>query len=171
MSPMRFCHSMSQLTIMWLRKCGWRWWNDDAGDGSWGVRYVSPAVFWFWTRVSCISCHWAWWMAGTEVYLLIPKWLQTPHGYGESPNTKFFISLPLSIRGLPYGNGETKWLIFSSGDFFLNSQMVTNTLWKWVREWIVPVWKWGRVHPRFHTVIPIWKWGARTSQSPYGNGD
>ena len=44
-------------------------------------------------------------------YMLIPKWEQTPYGYGESPNAKFFVSLPLSIRGSPYGNGETKWLI------------------------------------------------------------
>jgi hypothetical protein len=35
------------------------------------------------------------------IYMLIPKWLQTPYGYGESPNAKFFVSLPLSIRGLP----------------------------------------------------------------------
>jgi hypothetical protein len=46
-----------------------------------------------------------------EVDMLIPVWLQTPYGYGESPNGKFFVSLPLSIRGSPYGNGETKWLI------------------------------------------------------------
>jgi hypothetical protein len=44
-------------------------------------------------------------------HMLIPVWLQTPYGYGESPNAIFFVSLPLSIRGLPYGNGETKWLI------------------------------------------------------------
>ena len=49
-------------------------------------------------------------MAHTE-NMLIPVWLQTPYGYGESPNGKFFVSLPLSIRGSPYGNGETKWLI------------------------------------------------------------
>jgi hypothetical protein len=35
------------------------------------------------------------------VDMLIPKWEQTPYGYGESPNAKFFVSLPLSIRGLP----------------------------------------------------------------------
>jgi len=46
-----------------------------------------------------------------KVYMLIPVWLQTPYGYGESPNAKFFVSLPLSIRGSPYGNGETQWLI------------------------------------------------------------
>ncbi len=40
--------------------------------------------------------------------------------------------------------------------FSLNSHMVTNTLWKWVRDWIVPIWKWGLINPRFHTVIPIW---------------
>ena len=47
------------------------------------------------------------------MYMLIPKWLQTPYGYGygESPNAIFFVSLPLSIQGLPYENGETKWLI------------------------------------------------------------
>jgi len=49
--------------------------------------------------------------------------------------------------------------------------MVTNTLWKWVSDWIVPEWKWGGINPRFHMVIPIWKRGARTSQSPYGNDD
>jgi len=49
--------------------------------------------------------------------------------------------------------------------------MVTNTLWKRVRDWIVSVWKRGCVNPCFCTVIPIWKRGARTSQSPYGNGD
>jgi hypothetical protein len=44
---------------------------------------------------------------------------------------------------------------------------------KWVRDWILdsPRMETGRVNPRFHTVIPIWKRGARTSQSPYGNGD
>ena len=47
----------------------------------------------------------------SNLYMLIPVWLQTPYGYGESPNGKFFVSLPLSIRGSPYGNGETKWLI------------------------------------------------------------
>jgi hypothetical protein len=36
-----------------------------------------------------------------STYMLIPKWLQTPYGYGESPNAKYFVSLPLSIRGLP----------------------------------------------------------------------
>jgi hypothetical protein len=50
--------------------------------------------------------------------MLIPKWLQTPYGYGESPNAIFFISLPLSIQGLPYGNGETKWLIILILYFF-----------------------------------------------------
>jgi hypothetical protein len=37
----------------------------------------------------------------STMYVLIPKWLQTPYGYGESPNAKYFVSLPLSIRGLP----------------------------------------------------------------------
>ena len=36
-----------------------------------------------------------------STYMLIPKWLQTPYGYGESPNAKFLVSLPLSIWGLP----------------------------------------------------------------------
>ena len=39
-----------------------------------------------------------------KVSMLTPKWLQTPYGYGESPNANFFVSLPLSIWGLP------KWL-------------------------------------------------------------
>ncbi len=34
-------------------------------------------------------------------YMVIPKWEQTPYGYRESPNVIFFVSLPLSIRGLP----------------------------------------------------------------------
>jgi hypothetical protein len=46
-----------------------------------------------------------------KVYMFIPVWLQTPYGYGESPNGNIFVSLPLSIQGYPYGNGETKWLI------------------------------------------------------------
>ncbi len=45
--------------------------------------------------------------------MLIPKWLQTPYGYGESPNAIFFISLPLSIQGFPYGNSETKMVTYS----------------------------------------------------------
>ncbi len=36
----------------------------------------------------------------SDMYV-IPKWLQTPYGYGESSNAKYFFSLPLSIRGLP----------------------------------------------------------------------
>ena len=47
------------------------------------------------------------------MHMLIPKWSQTPYGYGESPNAKFFISLPLSIQGLPYGNSETKMVTYS----------------------------------------------------------
>ena len=27
------------------------------------------------------------------------------------PKCNVFVSLPLSIQGLPHGNGETKWLI------------------------------------------------------------
>ena len=46
--------------------------------------------------------------------MLIPVWLQTPYGYGESPNAKFFVSLPLSIRGLPiWLRGLCFWHPFS----------------------------------------------------------
>ncbi len=48
------------------------------------------------------------------IYMLIPKWEQTPYGYGESPNAKFFVSLPLSIRGLPiWLRGLCFWHPFS----------------------------------------------------------
>jgi hypothetical protein len=50
--------------------------------------------------------------------MLIPKWLQTPYGNGVFPNAKVFVSPPLSIWGLPYGNGETKWLIILIWHFF-----------------------------------------------------
>ena len=51
---------------------------------------------------------------GSAVYMLIPKWEQTPYGYGESPNAKFFVSLPLSIRGLPiWLRGLCFWHPFS----------------------------------------------------------
>ena len=92
--------------------------------------------------------------------------------WGVPKDVKFVVSLPLSIRRLPYWDGETKWLIILIWWFSPEFQMVTKTLWKWVRDWIVPpIWKRGCVNPRFHTVIPIWKWGSWTFQSPYGNGD
>ena len=40
------------------------------------------------------------WVRGR--HMLIPKWLQTPYGYGESPNANFFVSLQDS----PYGYGD-----------------------------------------------------------------
>ena len=36
-----------------------------------------------------------------DIYMLILKWEQTPYGYGESPNAVFFVTLPVTIRGLP----------------------------------------------------------------------
>ena len=67
----------------------------------WSVRRLSLSDFkWSMRRLSlrflmeCVAS------------LLIPKWLQTPNGYGESPNAKFFVSLPLSIRDSPYAYGE-----------------------------------------------------------------
>ena len=35
--------------------------------------------------------------------------------------------------------------------------MVTYTIWKWVSDWIAPIWEWGALNPRFHTRITIWK--------------
>ena len=90
--------------------------------------------------------------------------------------------------------------VFLFGDFFLNPQMVTDTVWKWVSDWTVPICLipvsirgspngnrepylftlhmetvivsiWGCVNPHFHTGIPIWKWGALYFKSPYGNVD
>ena len=93
------------------------------------------------------------------VWMSIAKWLQTPDGNGESP-MQFFWLPPRFHNGITmYGNGKTKWLIILIWCFFLNSQMVTDTLWKWFRDWIVPIWKWG-------AIIPVSIWGF-----PYGNGE
>jgi len=43
--------------------------------------------------------------------------------------------------------------------------MVTDTIWKQVRDWIVPIWKWGCVNGG----MPIWKWGLTCFESLYGN--
>ena len=48
------------------------------------------------------------------------------------------------------------WKIFPYGDFYLNPQMETNSIWKRVSDWTVPVWK----------RVPISIWG-----SPYRNGE
>ncbi len=34
-------------------------------------------------------------------YMLIPKWLQTPYGYGESPKCEFFCLPPHNHMGTP----------------------------------------------------------------------
>jgi hypothetical protein len=53
-------------------------------------------------------------MLWRSTYMSIPKWEQTPCGYGESPNANFFVSLPLSIRGLPiWLRGLCFWHPFS----------------------------------------------------------
>jgi hypothetical protein len=66
----------------------------------------------------------------------------------------------LSASPFPYGDSHMETVkpnvnLCSYGDFSLNSQMITGNKWKRVRDWIVTIWKWGAVNPRFHTVIPI----------------
>ncbi len=90
--------------------------------------------------------------------------------------------------------------VFLFGDFFLNPQMVTDTVWKWVSDWTVPICLipvsirgspngnrepylftlhmetvivsiWGCVNPHFHMVIPVWKQEVLSFHSPYENGD
>jgi hypothetical protein len=85
------------------------------------------------------------------------------------PKWYFFVCLPVNFSSaspFPYGNYHMESVkpngnLFSYSDFFLNSQMVTDTRWKRVSDWIVTIWKWGAVNPRFHTGIPIWKRGAK----------
>ena len=48
------------------------------------------------------------------------------------------------------------WKIFPYGDFYLNPQIETNSTWKRVSDWTIPVWK--------RVPISIW-W------SPYRNGE
>jgi hypothetical protein len=38
--------------------------------------------------------------------MLIPKWLQTPYGYGESPNAIFLSPFPFPYGDSPYGYGD-----------------------------------------------------------------
>ncbi len=62
-----------------------------------------------WSLMSLYSHRWPPFRIskGTRsIYMLIPKWLQTPYGYGESPNAIFFVSLPLPYRDSPYGYGD-----------------------------------------------------------------
>jgi hypothetical protein len=51
-----------------------------------------------------------------------------------------------SPRPFPYRDHHMEtviplWKIFPYGDFYLNPQMETNSIWKWVSDWTVPVWK------------------------------
>jgi len=64
------------------------------------------------------------------------------------------MGLFLSPSPFPYGEYHMETVIpngnlFSYGDFFLNSQMVRDTIWKWVRDWIVPIWKPGMCQSPF----------------------
>jgi hypothetical protein len=85
-----------------------------------------------------------------------------------SPQMGFFSSpSPFPYRDYHMETGNPNENLFSYGDFFLNPQMVMDTIWKWG----VTIWKWGAVNPSFNMVIPIWKRGAKNNQSPYRNGD
>ena len=63
------------------------------------------------------------------------------------------------------------WKIFPYGDFYLNPQMETNSIWKRVSDWTLPIWKWVPVSIRdlhietgSHVIrLPIWKWGLPVS--------
>jgi hypothetical protein len=79
-----------------------------------------------------------------------------------SPQMKKFRLPPPFHTGITiHGNGETKWFIILIWWFFLNSQMVTNTIGNGLGTgyWIVPVWKQDASIP-----VSI-RW------SPYGNGE
>jgi hypothetical protein len=66
------------------------------------------------TKVGCVSgcrltvSHVDSWKTCNRlaVYMLIPKLEQTLFLYGEFPYGSFLVSLPISIRGSPYGNGD-----------------------------------------------------------------
>jgi hypothetical protein len=74
--------------------------------------------------------------------MFVPKWSQTPYGNGEFPNGIFLAASPFPYGGFHMETVNPNGNLFSYGDFFLNSQMVTDTIWKRVRDWIGPIWKW-----------------------------
>ena len=72
----------------------------------------------------------------------------------------------------PYGDprmeiGIPKWKSLPYGDFLVNPQMETNSIWKRVSDWKIPIWKWvpisiqGSPFPYGDclTSIPVWKRG------------
>ena len=89
-----------------------------------------------------------------------------PYGNRESPNGI------LSASHFPYGDPHMETVnpnanVFSFGDFFLNPQMVMDTVWKRVSDWTVPIWKRGDgespngfcfLPPHFHTGSHHVKW-------------
>ena len=72
----------------------------------------------------------------------------------------------LSASPFPYGDphlktGNPNGNVFSFEDFFLNPQMVTDTVWKRVSDWTVPEWKQGCVNPLFPYGDPHVEMGSR----------
>ena len=98
---------------------------------------------------------------GTNIYMLIPKLDAVKFPYGESPNGNFLASLPVSIRGSPYGN------YYHLGIFSRIPKLKQSPYGNGLVTELSP---YGNGYPLPYG-DPHMVTGSSDSSSPYGNGD
>jgi len=100
--------------------------------------------------------------------MLIPKLVAQIFPYGESPNGNFFASLPDSIWGSPYGNGDPHMVIITIWGFFLGSPNGNES--PYGNGLVTELSPYGNGYPLPYG-DPHMVTGSSDSSSPYGNGD